>query len=340
MRRLLLALLLAGGCRKEALPEAPPRGPGAEQSASAAGRWIPARRAEDAPVEEHPARVLHDPDAVAEVGPSLAARVEKVHRAPGDRVRRGDVLFTVLVPEATTALAVQGATGGLIQALERRRDQLRGLRAEGLARSSDLFAVEVDLARAQAERARAAATLRGLGGSATELRSPIDGVVVEQRAAVGEWRRPEEGPLARIAEARASRVEVKLTAPPGEGTRFALEQEGGRVPLRLLESAPRPGGDAQGYLAWFAASEGATVRPAEVARVVVMPPPEALVVEARALLFEGGKAAVVARLEGKATRVPVEVLRVSGGGAWVRGALAPGTPVSTAPSAELPPEAP
>jgi multidrug efflux pump subunit AcrA (membrane-fusion protein) len=340
VRRLLLALLLAAGCRKEALPEAPPGAPGAELHASAAGRWVPARRAEDAPVEQYPARVLHDPGAVAAVGPSLAARVEKVHRAPGDQVRRGDVLFTVLVPEATTALAVQGATGGLIQALERRREQLRALRAEGLARSSDLFAIEVDLARAQAERARAAATLRGLGGSATELRSPIDGVVVEQRAAVGEWRRPEEGPLARIAEARASRVEVRLMEPPGGEARFELELSGVQVPLRLISSAPRPGGDAQGYLAWFAVPEGTTVRPAEVARVAAMPPPGALVVESRALLFEGGKAAVVARVEGKATRIPVEVLRVSGSSAWVRGGLAPGVPVSTAPSAELSPEAP
>ncbi len=335
-----LALLLAACQQKTSSGEAPPLAASAEPGASAAGRWVRVSRAEDAPVEQYPARVVVDPDASAAVGPALPSRIERVHVSVGDRVRKGDVLFTVLVPEATTAAAVQGATGPLIQALERRREQLRALRAEGLARSSDLFAVEVDLARAQGERARAAAVLRGLGGSATALRSPIDGVVTERQGVVGEWRRPEEGPLARIAEARGHRVEAMLAAAPGSGARFALEQGGATLPLVLLESMPRVGGDAQGILAWFSLPAGVSLAPTSAARVVLLPPENTLAVEARALLFRGGQAAVVARRDGKAVVVAVEVLRVAGGRAWIRGALEVGAAVSTAPAAELPPEAP
>ncbi|MCU0655196.1 MAG: hypothetical protein MUF64_07885 [Polyangiaceae bacterium] len=339
MRRILLLLALAS-CRSEAPRSDPAPPPGAARPVSAAGRWIPLQRAVDAPVEQHPARVLQDPSALAEVGPSLPARIEKIHTQAGSRVRRGDVLFTVLMPEAVTAAAVQGSTGPLVRALEGRREQLRALKAEGLARASDLFTVEVELARAQAERARAGAVLRGLGGGASELRSPIDGVVTELQGAVGEWRRPEEGPLARVVEPRGKRVEARLPGAPSPGVRYVLQQEGGALALTLLEQAPRVGEEAQGYLVWFALPEGAAVAPSMTAQVQALPPEGAMQVEARALLYRGGKALVAARKGERPEAVEVEVLRVQGGSAWIKAPLEPGTPVATEPGQALAPETP
>lgn len=335
----LLYLLFAAACNHKIPPEEVTPATNETQSASATSRWIRAKKAKDLPLEQQPARVLAPPDAIAAISPALPSRIEKIHTAVGDKVRKGDTLFTVLVPEATTAIAIQSATGPLIQALERRREQLRTLRAEGLARSSDLFTVEVELARAQAERARAAATLRGIGGSATALKSPIDGIVTELQSAIGEWRRPEEGPLARVVDPRAHRVEARFSEPPSPKENYALEQGRERIPLQFIGSAPRTDGEAQGTYVWFSLPENVQVFPTQIARVVLLPPDDVLLVEARALLYRQGKASVLARKDGQHIEIPVEVLRVSGGHAWIKGNLSEDTPISTTVSAELP-EAP
>jgi hypothetical protein len=76
------------------------------------------------------------------------------------------------------------------------------------------------------------------------------------------------------------------------------------------------------------------------AQVQALPPEGAMQVEARALLYRGGKALVAARKGERPEAVEVEVLRVQGGSAWIKAPLEPGTPVATEPGPALASETP
>ena len=324
------------GCHERSAGPVAAAAPSASQGpASAVTRWMPVQRADEAPVEEQPARALPSPDAVAVVTPALPARVDRLLVSAGDTVTSGQELARVTMPEAAMAEAVRGSAGTLVKALEQRRGQLTALRAEGLARSSDLFGVEVDLARTRADQARAAATLGALGpGAHGSLRSPIDGVIVEVRAVTGEWWRPESGPLLRVAAPRARRVEATLGAAPAPGSRFVfVPASGGAVPLTLRSEAPRA--DTVGHVVWFDLPAGTEVAPAVGGRVRVLAPEGALTVPSQALGWRESKAFVAVRRGGAGASavVTVEVLRTAGPQALVRGPIAAGDTVAEDPYA-------
>ncbi|HEY8517116.1 MAG TPA: efflux RND transporter periplasmic adaptor subunit [Candidatus Binatia bacterium] len=176
-------------------------------------------RVTTAPVEVRPAGAtvtvlgeLHvNEDRYAEVGAPIPARVVEVRVAPGARVETGETLIELSSPELGRARA------DLLAARARAELARKALaRLEALAEERIVPARRVQEARAEAEAAdaelqAAGAALHALGvdpaqatadparAAILELRSPIDGVVIERNAMRGQLADPSK-PLVRVAD--------------------------------------------------------------------------------------------------------------------------------------------
>ena len=332
-----LVLGLPVGCKAAA--EDPPvtraaLAPGAPSSPFA---WVAARPASEAAPEEYPARLLRTAGSEAVVVPPLPARLVSLAVRPGDTVAVNDPIARVVMPELDAALATVTAAESSLVILRRRREQLRPLEGDGLVRGADLAALELEIARHEAERLRGRAVLAGAGfrqGGTIVLRSPIAGVVTEVPATLGELRRPEDGPLARVRSRSGQRIEATFPVRPTEGAGYSFRSAAGVLPLALVNQVPAPTGI--GYLAWFEAAAGAEMPAASEGRVLVSAPasPGAWLVPAAAVGARGPGRFVVVRTRAGAgpTVVAVELVRVANADAIVRAALPNGALVASDPA--------
>lgn len=329
------ALLLLAAC-KQAAPASAPAATGAPSSAFA---WVALRPASDARAEEYPARLLRTNDSEAVVVPPLPARIVHLAVKPGDAVEKGAPIAQVLMPEVDVALAMLEGAERALAVLGRRRAQLATVEAEGLVRAGDVSSLELEIARQTAERLRSRAVLTGAGvtqGGTITLRSPIAGVVIEVPATQGELRRPEDGPLARVRSRTGQRIEAQLPSRPVADATYLYRTPEGLSPLTLVNQAPAPNG--LGYLAWFEPPLGTPLPSAAEGRVLVRASKsaEAWVVPVDAVGARGAERFLVVRAPDASAQsvVAVEVARVGGGEAVVRGAgLVEGMRVAADPSA-------
>jgi hypothetical protein len=324
---LLFALLAIAAC-KGAAPFTAPAATGAPSSAFA---WVALRPASDARAEEYPAKLLRTNDSEAVVVPPLPARIVTLAVKPGDTVEKGAPIAQVLMPEVDVALAMLQGAESALAVLGKRRAQLATVEAEGLVRAGDVSSLELEL------RARAVLTGAGVtqGGTIT-LKSPIAGVVIEVPATQGELRRPEDGPLARIRSRTGQRIEAQLPSRPVADATYLYRTPEGLAPLTLVNQAPATNG--LGYLAWFEPPPGTPLPTAAEGRVLVRASgsADAWVVPVDAVGTRGGERFLVVRAKDEtgSTVVTVQVARVGGGEAVVRGALlVEGMRVAADPSA-------
>jgi HlyD family secretion protein len=180
-----------------------------------------------------------------DVAPLVMARVTKVWRQEGERVRAGDTLVTLTQAAVHTDVAVQQAA---VQAADARlRDLLAG------PRPSEIAQADADARAADAEATRAAQDLdrlTPLAASGTVSKQQLDAARAASRAAtdrrdaarerarlVREGARPDQIQAARaaVAQARAAvtgaqqnAADLVLTAPV-EGTVLSRHAEPGEV---------------------------------------------------------------------------------------------------------------
>ncbi len=167
-------------------------------------RWAAVTMGTAAGAVSVPGVVAPNEDRTARLGAPAGGRVVAVRVSPGDRVARGQVLVTLVSPEAGMAQsdlskAAAGVTSARAQAAyatsararaERllalkaipRQDYERAIADDALARAT--------LAQAEAEARRARSTATQLGGGAAvtgevALRSPLAGVVLARTAVPG-----------------------------------------------------------------------------------------------------------------------------------------------------------
>ena len=331
-----LSIATSLGCHPAAeAPPVAPEPPGELPSSSFA--WTAVRPASAAAPEEYPARLLRTAGSEAVVVPPLPARVLGLSVRPGDTVAANDPVARVVMPEVDAALASVAAAESSLVILRRRRAQLAPLEGDGLVRAADVAALDLEIARHAAERLRGRAVLAGAGvqhGGAIVLRSPIAGVVTEVPATLGELRRPEDGPLARVRSRTGQRVEATFPTRPSEGVTYAYRSSAGVLPLVRINQVPAPTG--VGYVAWFEAPAGAEMPTAAEGRVLVQPTasPGAWLVPAASVGAHDAGRFVVARTRagGAPTAVPVTVVRIAGADALVRGALTDGALVASDPA--------
>lgn len=348
---LLLGLVLCGAsaaCSPSHGSAAPPAQSAAPppEPQSVTTAWVATQPAAGAVLSELPARVLIPPGARAEVMPPFRAQIVQILVEPGQRVTAGTPLVTVLMPEVLRAAGALQAAALRITAYEQRRDQLAVLRGEGLARLADAAEVAASLADARAAQREALAVLRAAGLGAAEaaalgegsgraaLRSPIDGIVTEVGAALGQIHEPGAAPLVRIAGQGAARVEARLPPLGAAALRYELvTADGGRWPLRLRERAPVIDPRDGTALAWLDPEPGAApLYGGQAGRVRVLLAEDAaakgaakgsdvpLLLPARAVRL-GAAQAEVRRRRGDepAVWVPVTVLASAVGQSAVRG---------------------
>ncbi|WP_169796761.1 efflux RND transporter periplasmic adaptor subunit [Chondromyces crocatus] len=357
MSGLLLALagcgLVIAGCGQGTATATPAaEGKGAEAAAPAAGGeglsrasaptpWVKARAAGEQALLEAPAVVLAPPEAAGAVSAPFAARVMRIHVQPGQEIAQGAPVIDVLMPELIGASGAYAAAGTRLAAYRRRKAQLDGLRADGLAKLSEIGEVEAQIADAEASQQIAAATLRSAGmgpgsagqvlasGGKVTLRSPVSGVVTELRATLGEMRDPSGEPLARVVGAGAARVEARVATRPPEGARYDLVI-GAASPVPLKKVAQAPAVDARdGTLKiWLEADVALNAPHGALGKVRVRVASEsgAVVVPAAALALQDGHAIVVARKTGQP--LPVTVLTTAGADALIQGELTEGDEVA------------
>lgn len=325
------------GCHEPAIDPSPARASAANAPPSSSFAWVAARPASEAAPEEYPARLLRTSASEAVVVPPLPARLVSLAVRPGDTVSQGDPIARVVMPEIDVALAAVTGAESSLAILRRRRAQLSPLEGERLVLASDVAAVDLEIARHSADRLRARAVIAGAGishGGVIALRSPIAGVVTEVPATLGELRRPEDGPIARVRSRVGQRIEATFPSRPTEGATYSFRSAAGAIPIALLNQVPAPTG--LGYLAWFEASAGAEMPAAAEGRVLVHSPASAgsWLVPATAVGARGTGRFVVARTRSGAgvTVVAVELLRVANADAIVRAALPDGALVASDPA--------
>jgi membrane fusion protein, heavy metal efflux system len=342
----MLAALVAASCNKDAAgtglgvpTTVPPAGSTAveverQAAPSSAFAWRPARSSADAAPEEYPARLLRSPGAAAVVVPPLPARVLEIVVKPGDTIAKGAPVARVVMPEADGAAAVLQGADRALAVLTQRRAQLASLEGEGLVRAADVAALDLDIARQQADKLKARAVLAGSGvggGGPIVLRSPIAGVVTEVTAMLGEYRRPEDGPLATVRGRTGQRVEATFPTMPDPHATYGFRTTTGLAPLQLVTSIPAPTGT--GFLTWFDAAADTELPSAAQGRVVVQAPKSAdlWVVPATAVGRTAAIAFVVlrAREGAAATKLTVELVRIANADALVRGTIPVGALIAS-----------
>ncbi|HEX5745196.1 MAG TPA: efflux RND transporter periplasmic adaptor subunit [Archangium sp.] len=332
---LLSSVLLLGaalGCSSP--PPAVPAAPAPARS-SASSAWVHPRPPRGVSLTEAPAQVLPPPEGAAALGLPFRGSVARIAVRPGQKVRKGEVLLEVLLPEVVRAAGDYEAASLRREAYERRTAQLKALQEQGMARVFELAEAEANLAEARAaqQSARALLKVAGLEGPAAAgvaqrgtvaLRSPVDGVVTEVEAVLGQTYEAGGAPLVRVAGEGPARLEARLSLALPEDTAFEFSAPGlEAVPVRLVGRAPSVDARDGTLAAWF---EPEPVRslPAGLRgtlRVRADGLPEVKVVPARALVLEGGEVAVLVREGEGHRRQPVKVVGQSGVDALVHGPL-------------------
>jgi cobalt-zinc-cadmium efflux system membrane fusion protein len=138
-----------------------------------------------------PGEVGADPDRVARISSPATGRLERVNFKEGERVKQGQLLAVLRVPEVAKVRASQLTALARAKAMRANAQRLRNLQKEGLAVEQDALNAESE-ADALEQETRSAAELLGVlgagasGAAAISLRAPLSGTVIARDAVVGQ----------------------------------------------------------------------------------------------------------------------------------------------------------
>lgn len=315
---------------------------------SAETPWVVARAPEGLSLLEAPAELVPPSTAKGAVTPSFSAKILKVHVEHGQTVNEGAEIVDVLMPELARAAGAYLAASTRIHAQTKRKTQLESLRKDGLVRLSEMADVEGALADAIANRQMALATMKiaerspkdasslAASGGKVTLKSPIEGIVTEIDATLGETREPTSAPIARIERAGSARIEARFAQQPPEEAQYVfIGPLGQTVDLQIVSRAPSVSGRDGSIAAWFDAREPLRLPHGTLGKVRVMPNPKAgaVAIPATAVTLKDGKSVVLLRKTGSS--LVVKVLSSSGADAIVEGDLKAGDEVAADASLAL-----
>lgn len=323
-----------------------------DRAPSSPTAWAAVRPTRDATLVSSFGRV-HGVGAAAGIAITapFATRVRRVHVAPGDTVEEGAALIEVLVPELALAAAERSGAAAEGAVVDARLDTLRALASEGLARADQVHETARDAAAVHTRATTAEARLRAAGLSARDraslartgalvLRAPSAGQVLRLDVREGDPV-PSDMPLLVLASDGEVRIEARFTGAVPEDARPILRTDRGDVPLRAVGS-PLVDPETGLRVLFFEPTEPTRLLAGERWPLLLVgsfgASPEAGVFEVpasalHAIAGDPRRAEVVRRSDG--ARVPVEVLRVDGAGALVRGALTTNDEVAVEPSRVL-----
>ncbi|MDC0716445.1 efflux RND transporter periplasmic adaptor subunit [Nannocystis bainbridge] len=320
--------LLAVSCMSE--ETCPDRAPDS-RPASTPTAWVEASAPQDVSLLQAAARVVLAGDRQAVIRPLFRARITRFHVQAGDRVRAGQPIVDVVMPEVVIAAA--GYRGALLRgaAHNARRDKLTGLRNEGLVAERDVFDVATRAAEVEQQALTAAATLRAAGLDPSQARellqkpevtltSAVDGVVRELNGRLGEVIEGQGPPIASVVGEGVPRVEARfLQAPPARATLRFHAVDGSVWPLRPEPLARTVEADDGAIVMWFQVEGDRLAAPGLRGTVEAFSDePGVVQVPAGALRRRDDALIVYRRRDGQVAAVAVELLMASGASALVR----------------------
>lgn len=153
---------------------------------------------------EVPGSLEYNLDKYAEVGTIVDGRLTSITVKPGDAVKRGQVLATLVVPSIATAQAEYLAAEAASKSAQTNLDREASLLDRGLTTAREAEQARAEASRTEADLAAAKAKLQALGvGRPTagtnisgagllSLTAPIDGVVVRRDAILGRFLQAKE----------------------------------------------------------------------------------------------------------------------------------------------------
>ncbi len=282
-----------------------------------------------------PARVSVPNEQMRVVAAPVAGLVEMLAVAPGDAVRKGQVVARLASPQALELQrdALQAGSQAQLAEHNRRRDEQ--LFAEGLIAASRLEASRAAAAQAAAQASERrqglalAGVVPGRVGGPLALTAPLDGVVLEQGVGVGQ--RVEGAALIyRIAKLSPLWLEIQAPVVLAAGLKEGLPVQVTGTPARgrLIAVGRAVEPSSQSVLLRAAVEVGAaSLRPGQSVEVeLALPAGRALHLPASALARQGG-ATVVFVADGGAQALtfeprPVTVLSQGGDRVAVEGVKA------------------
>ena len=306
-------------------------------------------------------------NATVGVFSQFSGRITALHVQPGDAVRRGAPLATLLATEpaqagsdiaaATSATATARKQLELAQATEQRQHELflaeagaekdwRQSQSDLVAAQGTLHAAEVALAAARAKAAVLGTVPgdRGEGSGQAVIASPIDGVVVQRQAAPGQYVNSlatgASTPLftvsdlrrlwvlGNVAEADVARIHV---GQPVEINALALGTRTLRASVAWIASTLDPATHRVAIRAELSGAD-AVLKPlmSVTLRVLEAHPAMALAVPRSALVYDGAEVhCYVAQPDHTLVLRKLQLGRVQDGRAEVKAGLAAGEQVVT-----------
>jgi membrane fusion protein, heavy metal efflux system len=222
-----------------------------------------------------PARVQVPNDQMRVVTAPVGGLIERLSVAPGDAVRRGQVIAHLSSPQALELQrdALQSGSQANLQQQSLKRDEQ--LFAEGLIAESRLQATRAAASQAatQASERRQGLALAGVApgklGGPLALTAPIDGVVLEQGAQLGQ--RVESSTLIyRIARLSPLWLEIQAPAEVAAGLRLgmAVKLTDGKTSGKLIAIGRAVDAASQTVLLRAEVSSGAdALRPGQIVEV-------------------------------------------------------------------------
>ncbi len=248
-----------------------------------------------------PARVVVPNGQMRVVAAPVAGLVEMLAVAPGEAVRRGQVVARLASPQALELQRDALQAGSQARLAEQNRQRDEQLYAEGLIAESRLQASRAAAAQAaaQASERRQGLALAGIApgqvGGSLALVAPIDGVVLEQGASVGQ-RLESSALIYRIARLAPLWLEIQAPAALAGGLKEGapVQVAGGEAGGRLIAVGRAVEEGSQSVLLRALVERGApSLRPGQTVAVSLdLPAAGGLRLPATAVARQGGAAVV------------------------------------------------
>lgn len=165
-----------------------------------------------------------------------SARIDRITARVGEHFKKGDLL--IAFDCATQKAQVARARAVLTQA-----DKTAAIN-QRLANLKSIGQLELDVSRAEAEKAKADLDIADAAASKCEIDAPFNGIVVEQKAQQFQYATPGQ-PLLEILDDRS--LEIELIAPsrdlgwlkPGYAFQVQIEETGKTYPAEITRVGGR-----------------------------------------------------------------------------------------------------
>ena len=314
---LLVAFSLFQGCRGE------PPAEEVESVAAVAVRTAPATVGTIRGVVHTTAIVAPSPGADLVVIAPDAARIAEVPRAPGDRVRRGDLLVRFEIPSSQAEAQRQRAEVARAQATldnaQRAQVRARELFDRGVAARKDVEDANRTVAEAEAALAQGHASLTAAQSVAARsiVRAPFDGIVASRQHNPGDLVEPTAtDAVLRLIDPRRLEVVAQVPLPDvprleiGISARLTSTPVGSpEVTLKVISrpAAVEPGMATVPVRLAFVAPATFPSGMAVEADIDAEQHSNVVLVPAAAIVREGEQTAVFVVADGKARRRAVKI---------------------------------